>query len=150
MLLDALMRPGSVEVHHICVEHALELFLMQDEQMIETPPSHATQEALADGIGLRSRIWSFEHLDMTGLGNSIEGHPKLAIVITDEVLRSHSIGCGFSKLLCRPRVSGRLCDAHVDHLPGVQFDDEESEERVEEEIGDRQEVARPDLLSMSL
>ena len=150
MLFDALMRPGSVEVHHICVEHALELLLMQDEQMIETLTSHTTQEALTDGIGSRSRIRSFEHLDVTGLGNPIEGHPKLAIVITDEILRSHPIGCGFSKLLCRPRVGGRSCDAHVDHLPGVQFDDEEGEERVEEEIGDRQEVARPDLLSMSL
>src|SRR6266566_7918608 len=36
MLLDTLMRPCSVKVHHICVEHALELLLMQDEQMIET------------------------------------------------------------------------------------------------------------------
>ena len=96
MLLDALMRPCSVTVHYICVEHALELLLMQDEQMIETLTSHTTQEALADGIGSWSRVRSFEHLDVTGLGNPIEGHPKLAIVITDEILRSHSIGCGFS------------------------------------------------------
>jgi hypothetical protein len=29
LLLDALMQPGSVEVVHICVEHALELLLME-------------------------------------------------------------------------------------------------------------------------
>jgi hypothetical protein len=73
------------------------LLLMQDEQMIETLTSHTPQEPLTDGIGSGSRIRSFEHLDVTGLGNPIEGHPKLAIVITDEILRSHSIGCGFSK-----------------------------------------------------
>ena len=123
---------------------------MQDEQMIETLTSHTTQEALTDGICSWSRIRSFEHLDVTGLGNPIEGHPKLAIVITDEILRSHSIGCGFSKLLCRPCVGGRSCDAHMDHLPGVQFDDEESEERVEKQVGNREKVTSPDLLSMSL
>jgi len=31
LLLDALMRPGSVEVRHIGVEGAVELLLMQDE-----------------------------------------------------------------------------------------------------------------------
>ena len=79
----------------------LVLLLMQDEQMIETltsnTPQHTTQEALTDGIGSRSSIRSFEHLDVTGLGHPIEGHPKLAIVLTDELLRSHPIGCGFSK-----------------------------------------------------
>ncbi len=50
LLLDALMRPCSVKVHHICVEHTLELLLMQDEQMIETLPSHTTEEALTDQL----------------------------------------------------------------------------------------------------
>jgi hypothetical protein len=36
----------------------------------------------------------------------------------------------------------------VDHSAGVQFDNEEGEQRTEEEIGDRQEIARPDLLGM--
>src|SRR5215472_13988920 len=113
------MRPGLVEVEQIRMEHPMELLLMQDEQVIETLTSHTTQEALTDRIGSRSRIRSFEHLDVTGFGNPIEGHPKLAIIITDEIPRPYPIGGGFSKLLCRPSVSGRSCDAHVDHLPGV-------------------------------
>ena len=40
LLLDALMRPGSVEVVHIRVEHALELLLMEDQQMIEALTPH--------------------------------------------------------------------------------------------------------------
>jgi len=38
----------------------------------------------------------------------------------------------------------------VDHSARVQFDHEEGEQRAEEEIGDREEVAGPDLLGMSV
>ena len=69
-----------------------------------------------------------------------EAHPKLAIVITDEVLRPHAIGGGFPKLLCSPGVGGRSCDADVDHFARLQFDDEEGKQRAEEEIRDRQGV----------
>ena len=69
---------------------------MQDEQMIEALTSHTAQESLTAGIGSRGVIGGFEHLDATCLGNPREGHAKLAIVITDEVLRSHAIGGGFS------------------------------------------------------
>ena len=149
MLLDALMRPCSVEVVHIGVEHALELLLMQDEQMIEALTPYTAEEALTDGIRARGVIWRFEHLNVTRIGNPSEAHTKLAVVITDEVLRPHTKGGGFPKLLCSPSVSGISCYADMDHFARVQFDDEESEQRVEEEIRDRKEVAGPDLLGMS-
>ena len=126
------------------------LLLMQDEQTIETLTSHTAQEPLTDGIGTWGMIGRFEQLDATGLGNPREGHAKLAIVIADEVLRSHPKGRGFAKLLRRPRVGGRACHADMDHFARVQFDNEEGEERAEEEIRDRQEVTCPDLLSMRL
>ncbi len=40
LLLDALVRSCLVEVVHIRVEHALELLLMEDEQMIEALTPH--------------------------------------------------------------------------------------------------------------
>ena len=123
---------------------------MQDEQMVEALPSHTAQEALADGIGTWSMIRRFEHLDTTRLGNPREGHAKLAIVITDEVLWPYTKGGGFPQLLRGPSIRGRTCDADVDHSAGVQFDNEEGEQRAEEEIGDREEVAGPDLLSMGV
>jgi hypothetical protein len=134
-----------VEVVHIRLEDSVELPLMQDEHVIEALTPHTAQKPLTDGIGSRGVIGGLEHLDATGLGNPIEGHPKLAIVITDEIFRTHAIGGGFSKLLCCPRVGGRACHADVDHFARVQVDDEEGEQRMEEEIGDRQEVAGPDL-----
>ncbi len=123
---------------------------MQDEHMIETLTSHTTQEALTDGIGSRSRIRSFEHLDVTGLGNPIEGHPKLAIVITDEILRSHPIGCGFSKLLCRPRVGGdRVTPTWITFRECSSMMKKAKSEWKKRSVTGRR-VARPDMLSMSL
>ena len=142
------MRSCLVEVVYIGIKNPLELPRVQDEQMIEALPSDAAQEALADRIRSRGVIWRCENLDATRLGNSREDHPKLGIVITDEVLWSHTKGGGEPSLLCRPSIRRRSCDAHVNHSARVQFDQEEGEQRTEEETGDRQEVARPDLLSM--
>ena len=84
----------------------------------------------------------------TDLGNPREAHPKLPIVITDEILRHYAIGRGFPKLLYGPRVGGRSCDADMDHFARVQFDDEEGEQRAKEEIRDWEKVAGPDLFGM--
>ena len=94
-LLDALMRPGLVEVVHKRAQHPVELLLMEDKQMIEAFPSHAAQEAFTDGIGSWSVIGGFENLNVTGFRNPRKAHPKLAIIIPDEVLRSHAKGGGF-------------------------------------------------------
>jgi hypothetical protein len=90
------------------MEHAVELLLMEDEQMIEALTPHTAQEPLADGIGTRGVIGGFENLDATRLGNPIEGHSKLAIVITDEVLRTHAIDGGLPQLLRGPSIGGGI------------------------------------------
>jgi hypothetical protein len=91
------MRPGSVEVVYICVEHAVELPLLQDEQMIEALTPYTPEKPLTDGIRARGEIRSCENLDVTRLGKPREAHPKLAVVITDEVLGPHTKGGGFPK-----------------------------------------------------
>ena len=101
------MRPGSVEVVHIRVEHAVELLLMQDEQMIEALTPYSAEEALTYGIRARGVRRSFKNLDVTRLHNPSEAHPKLAIVIRDEVLRPHTKGGGFPKRFGSPSVSGK-------------------------------------------
>src|SRR6266567_798313 len=115
------MRSGSVEIVHIRIEHAVELFLMQDEQMIKALTSHTAQEPLTDGIGSRGVIGGFENLDVTRSSQPRETHSKLAIVITDEVFRTHPIGSGFSnryvpskrrwEIVSHPR--GSLCASAV-------------------------------------
>jgi hypothetical protein len=39
-------------------------------------------------------IGCFENLDATCLRHPCEGHPKLAIILTDEILRTRAIGGG--------------------------------------------------------
>jgi hypothetical protein len=96
------MRPGLVEVMDICVEYALELLLMQDEQVIETLTPHTAQKPFTDGIRSWSLIRGFENLDPTRLCNPSEARPKLAIVLPKKVFRPLSIRRGFPKLLCGP------------------------------------------------
>ncbi len=77
LLPNALMRPGSVEEVHIRIEHALELLLLQDEQVIEAFAPHTAQEALTDRIGSWRVIRCFQDLDATGLGNPRERSPQI-------------------------------------------------------------------------
>jgi hypothetical protein len=95
LLLDALVRSCLVKVVDIGIENPLELPLMENEQMIEAFSPDTAKEALTDSIGSRGVIRSFENLDVTCFRNSRKAHLKLAIVITDEVLRSHPKGGRF-------------------------------------------------------
>jgi len=52
-LLDALMRSCLIEIRDVRIEDALELSLLQDQQVIEALLPHAPQEALTNGIGSR-------------------------------------------------------------------------------------------------
>ncbi len=90
------MRPGSVEIVYIGVEHPVELLLLKDEQMIETLAPHAPQKALADGIGSGCVRRCVENLNRTRCGHTSETGPTFAIVITDQILRYLPIGRGFS------------------------------------------------------
>jgi len=140
LLLDALMRPGSVEVAYICVEYPLELLLMQDEQVIETLASHTSKKAFTDGIRLRDMIGYFENFDSTRLRNPPEAQPKFTIMITDEILLPLAIGGSLPKLLRGPGIGRISCDADVDHPARFQFDDEGGEKRAEEEVSDWEKV----------
>ena len=123
---------------------------MQDEQMIEALTPYTAKEPLTDGIRAWGVIRSFKNLNVTRLRNTSEAHPKLAVVITDKVLRPHTKGGGFPKLLSSPRVGGISSHADLDHFARVQFDDEEGEQRMEEKVSYREKVAGPDLLCMGV
>jgi hypothetical protein len=70
---------------------------MQDEHMVEALTPDTAEETLTDGIRPRGVIRSFENLDVTRLRHPSEAHAKFAVVITDEVLRSHTKGGRFPK-----------------------------------------------------
>jgi hypothetical protein len=103
LLPDALMRPGSVEVVYIGSQDPLELLLMQDEQVIETLTTHTAQKAFTDRIGPWCVVRRFQYLDAAGCGHAREIGSKLVITITDEILRTLTIGSGFPNRYVRSK-----------------------------------------------
>ena len=114
---NPLMGSCLIEGGHIRLEHALELPLMQDQQVIEAFLSHTSQEALTDGIGSVCMNRRFEDLDRARFRHTSKARPKLAIVITNQVLGCEPIRGRFSQLLGHPGIRRRSGHAHVDNLP---------------------------------
>src|SRR5437016_10807120 len=85
LLLDALMRSCLVEVDHIGIEHALELLLLKDQQVVEAFLPHTPHEAFADRIGAWRMRGRFENLDATCPRHPSKARPEFAIVITNQV-----------------------------------------------------------------
>ena len=109
-----LMRSSPIEVGDIAIEHALELFLLNNQQMIQACLSDAPGEALADRIGAWSVRRRFENLDTTSPCHPSKAGPKFAVVITNQVLWCLPIRGGFSQLLGYPGIGRRACNAHMD------------------------------------
>jgi hypothetical protein len=125
LLSDPLMRSCLVKVVDIGSQHPLELLLLEDEQVIETLATHTAQKPFTDRIGPWGVVGRFEYLDAAGCGHARKTGFKLAITITDEILRCLSIGSRFPQLLRRPGIGRRASDPHMDDSARVQFDDEE-------------------------
>src|SRR5258706_4643904 len=145
LLLDALMWSCLVEKRYIPIEHALELLLAEDQQMVEALFSHTPHEAFADRIGTRCMIRGFKNLNGTRCGHTSKAGPKFSIVITNQVFWRLPIRCRLSQLLRHPRIGRRCCTHYMDHPSRVEFDDEKGKERTKEEIRDLQEVASPNV-----
>ena len=109
------MRSCLVEVGHILLEHALELLLLKDQQMVEAFLSDAPHEALADGIGSGCMDRRLEKPNATCHRHASKARPKLGIVIPNQVLWRLSIGRGFSQLLRHPGIGRGSCDTNMDH-----------------------------------
>ena len=111
------MRPCLVKVRHIRLEHALELPLLQDQQVVQAFLPYTPQKAFADGVGAFRVNRRFEQLDATGRRHSAETGSILAVVITDQILGCLPIRRRFPELLRHPGIGRRASEADVDHLP---------------------------------
>src|SRR5947208_3038904 len=137
------MRPCLVKVHHLRLEHALELLLLKNQQVVQTFLPDAPQEAFADRIGSGSVKGRLEKLDTAGCRHPSKAGPKFAVVITYQILGCLSIGGGFSQLLGHPGIGRRSSDPDMDHPSRLQFDEEERKQRPKEQIGHLLRSRRP-------
>ena len=72
-LLQALMRPGMVEVRHVLAQHPPQVPLAQDQQVVKALAAHAPEEALAGRV-LPGRAVGRAHLrDARGRRDLSEG-----------------------------------------------------------------------------
>src|SRR5258708_12916951 len=110
-----------IEVSHILIEHALELLLVEDQQVVKAFLPHTPQEAFADRIGSWSVIGCFENLNHTRCSHTSKARPKFAIVITNQIRRCMPIRSSFSELLRHPGICGSSCHTPLDHLPRPHF-----------------------------
>lgn len=113
--MDALMWSCFIEILDIGMQDTMQLLLIEDQHVVKTLSSHTQEELFTDGIGSWCAKGRFENFDAACGCNASETGSKLAIIITDEVLRRVSIGSLLSQLLCGPRVGRKPCHTHVDH-----------------------------------
>ena len=69
---------------------------MEDQQVVKAFLSYTSQEAFTDRIGTWRMIWCMKNLNRTRSSHTSEKGPKFTIIITNQILRSLPIRCGFS------------------------------------------------------
>ena len=140
---QALDRSGLIEVHDVGFEKAVQLLLLQDQEMIQAFSSHAPQKAFADGISSRRPIRRSKHLISLVVATACKMLPECAVIIPDQIFWRRAIWSCFSQLVRNPGIGRRSCHIHVNHLPRLQFDNEEGEKWTKEEIGHLQKITGP-------
>ncbi len=82
------MWPRPIEVRDVLAQHAGEVPLAEDEQVIQAFATHAAQEALARRVGPQGAVGRAQDRDAAGRGGGRERCPERAVVIADQVLRA--------------------------------------------------------------
>ncbi len=113
--------------------------------MVQALAADAAQEPLAHGVGLRRADGRAQDRDAAGRSDPREGRPELAVVVADQIARALAEGGGLAPLLGDPGVGRVARRADMDDPARGQFDDEEGEDRPEQGVRHRQEVAGPDV-----
>jgi hypothetical protein len=109
-----------IEILDVGTQDTMQLFLMEDEQVIQALSPDTPQKAFTDRIGARCMRGGCEYLDVARCCNTSETGPKLALVITNELLRRVSIRSRLPQLLCGPSVGRRVRHTDMDHFPRLQ------------------------------
>ena len=128
------MCPSLIVVPDVGLEETVELFLLQDQEMIQAFSSHASQKAFTDGIGPWRPVRRSKHFDPTCCCHSCKMLPEFAIIIPDQIFWGLPIRSSLSQLLRDPGIGWRPCHADMDYPSCLEFDEEEREERSKEEI----------------
>ena len=111
------MWPSLIVVPDIGLEETVELFLLQDQEMIQAFSPDASQKAFTDGIGSWRPVRRSKHFDTTCCCHSCKMLPEFAIIIPDQIFWGLPIRSGLPQLLRDPGIGGRACHIDMDDLP---------------------------------
>ena len=145
-LLNALVRPGVIEVLLILLHHPLQMSLAQDEEEVQTPPSHTAQKALTVSIGLGCLIRCAQHLNPSPGSYRRERDAVLVVIVPNEKPRTFAKWSRFSQLLGRPGIGGVPGHTKVDQASRAQLNHDKYEYRAEEEVVSLKEITGPYVL----
>jgi len=133
-----------VEVGHIRAEHASQLRLAEDEDVVQALPPHAPQEALAGRVGPQGAHGRAQDADPARGGEAVEARPVLGVVVADQESRGRPEGRRLAQLLGDPGVRRVPRHANVLHPARPERDHEERIYGPEAHVSDREEIAGPD------
>ena len=119
-----------------------------DEQMVQTFAANAADESFTYGIGTRGTKRRFDDINLGASDRCGKVLTVFLVIIADEVLGAFSERGGFSQLLGDPFVCWVTGHADMDDPARAQLDDHKREQPANPHVGDLNEVARPDILSV--
>src|SRR5665213_692382 len=142
------MGPGLIEIANVLGEHCEQMALAQDDDVIETLTTHATEEALTGGIHIWRAHAGLDDPRPEGLGRAVEVGTELAAPVADDELGPDAERRSIAELLRRPLLGGspRRRDVHDFARPDI--DDEKGEDGPKPDVVGLDEVARPDVLGV--
>jgi hypothetical protein len=111
------MWPRLIVVHDIGFEETVELFLVQDQEMIQAFSSDASQKAFTDGICSWRPVRRSKHFDTTCCCHSCKMLPECAIIIPDQIFWGLPVWSRLPQLLRNPGIGGRAGHIDMDNLP---------------------------------
>jgi hypothetical protein len=84
LLREPLVRALGVEVGGVLGEHALEVTLAENEEVVETLAADAAEEPVADGIGARRLDRGADHSDADPGGDPVEEFAELGVPVPNQ------------------------------------------------------------------
>jgi hypothetical protein len=147
--IETAMRPLSVVVVDVRLEHRFEMTFVHDEDPVEALGPDRTNEPLRVSISPWSPPWSSKDLDTLGLEDLVEHATESLIPVVNE--ESHRRSSGFPSFgqvsgdLGAPAKIGCLTGDATDHdSTGVEVDEEKDVKRLHPDRLDREQIAGHD------
>ncbi len=148
LLRQTLVGTLAVEILDILADHPVEMARPEQDHVIQALAADRAEEPFAIGIGTRGVKGRLEDRNPGSFGDCGKVHPKLDVVVADQIPGRKSEGRRLAQLLRQPGIGRLARDGGMDNPARSELDDEKREQVAEPDVGQLQEVTRPDGRSL--